>query len=350
MRAHLLLGLGLLAAAQGVAWGILAPARAAASPVATAGVEAVTPGELTGTLLLGGFRGLACDLLWMRADGAKQAGRFYESVALFEAISRIQPRFEQPWQFMAWDLAYNLSHEVQERQAKWAWVVAGIRTAVRGCERNPQSERLLRHLAWIFHHKGDLFHDEIEAATWAGLLNPVIERINRQVDAAHQVALLPAGPGASNFTVALTLNRACIALADGRPGGQLKYQFLRRMVPLGIESDGNILRNKSRHLAALRRYLEALREWQVVQAWAEVEKADDPERHQRQVAKTSIAMNEGRLRRKAASLAAALAPTGASETVQAAIMARDWTTLDRQLAQPGWLEVRREGRIRWLDE
>jgi len=203
---------------------------------------------------------------------------------------------------------------------------------------------------WIFHHKGDLFHDEIEATAWAGLLNPVIERINHQVDAAHQVALLPAGPGASNFTIALTLNRACIALADGRPGGQLKYQFLRRMVPLGIESDGNILRNKSRHLAALRRYLEALHEWQVVQAWADVERTDDPERHQRQVAKTSIGMNEGRLRRKAASLAAALAPAGQAEAAQTAIMARDWSTVERLLAQPGWLEVRREGRIRWLDE
>lgn len=345
-----LTGIGLFLAAQVLVWAVIAPRRVAASPAVAAGVEAVTPGELTGTLLLGGFRGLACDLLWMRADGAKEAGRFYESVALFEGISRIQPRFEQPWQYMAWDLAYNLSHEVDDRRAKWAWILAGIKTGVRGCERNPQSIRLLTHLAWIFHHKGDLFHEEIEGVSWAGLLNPLLERVNRQSGSAHQVPLIPEGPGRGNFVIAAHLYGACVALGDGRDGGALRAQFIRRMIPLGLESDGNLQRNRGLHLVAFRRYLESLRAWEPVIAWATRAPRDDTESNQRRVARESYERNEGRLRRKAAALATALAPADLAESVSAALLARQWSTVDEALKRGGWTETKRAGHIRWLDE
>src|SRR5689334_1300347 len=111
-RWRLLLGIGLLVAAQALASGPLAAKRRAFAPVQEKSYEAYTPGEFAGTLLLGGFRGLACDLLWISADTAKEKGEFYKSLALFDAISRIQPRFEQVWTFMAWDMAYNIGHEV----------------------------------------------------------------------------------------------------------------------------------------------------------------------------------------------------------------------------------------------
>ncbi|MFM2089826.1 MAG: hypothetical protein RLZZ127_315, partial [Planctomycetota bacterium] len=72
-----------------VAAALLARGLAAARPAAPGdGV----PGEVAGTQLLGGFRGLACDLLWMRAMQARDTRRTYESVALAGAITRIQPR------------------------------------------------------------------------------------------------------------------------------------------------------------------------------------------------------------------------------------------------------------------
>ena len=74
--------------------------------------------------MLGGFRGLAIDLLWMRATGAKDAGRFYESVALFQLISKTQPQFEVVWEYMAWDMAYNISAQLESREAKYAWFLS----------------------------------------------------------------------------------------------------------------------------------------------------------------------------------------------------------------------------------
>lgn len=352
-RTCLLLGIGCLLAAQAVASGLCAPRRAEMTPNRDV-YEALTPGELAGTLMLGGFRGLACDLLWLRADSAKQEGRFYESVALFEAISRIQPRFEQPWQFMSWDLAYNLSHEVEDRDAKWSWIIAGIDTGVRGVNRNPQSERLLRHLAWMFHHKGDLFHDKIEAyPDWSVKLNPLIAEVNARVKPGFTVELLPAGPGVSNFTISSRLYQCCIALTDGSLDGKswLSAQFVRRMIPLALESDGNLKRNQGHHLLALKRYLDSLQAWDQVIAWATQTSSNPNDANQRRVSLDSVDRNEGRLRRKAAQYCYDLAPDSdtADKTAQA-ILARNWGEALRQLQRPGWKPVASNARIRWLDD
>ncbi len=347
----LVAGLTCLVAAQALAWWVIAPRRQELAPQQEI-FAALTPGEFAGTLMLGGFRGLACDLLWMRADSAKQNGRFYESVALFQAISRIQPRFEQPWQYMAWDLAYNLSHEVEDRRAKWSWIQAGIETAIRGFERNPHSEKLLRHLAWLFHHKGDLFHDEVEAAKWAPVLAPVLAEVNRQVLPAYRHEQ-PPEPGASNFAISALLYRCCIALADGRTDGHgyLSAQFVRRMIPLALESDGNIRRNQGRHLVALKAYLDSLKAWQEVRTWNEGTPKNEGDANQRSVSAASYERNEGRLRRKTARLAEDLAknPETGSRCAQA-ILDRDYAIVDRELLRPVWKDVANHQRLRWLDE
>jgi hypothetical protein len=281
----------------------------------------------------------------LRADSAKQEGRFYESVALFEAISRIQPRFEQPWQYMSWDLAYNLSHEVEDRDAKWSWIVAGIDTNVRGIVRNPQSERLLRHLAWMFHHKGDLFHDKIQAATWSAQLNPIIAEVNARVKPAYQVELLPEGKDLTNFTISSRLYQACIALADGALDGKgwLSAQFVRRMVPLAIESDGNLRRNQGQHLMALKRYLDALKAWEAVVAWS---KLPDQNGNQQRVSMESFERNEGRLRRKAAQYCIDLAPDQDTATRAAdAFNARRWGEVEQLMAKSGWRQQAANARI-----
>ena len=346
-RTALIAGLACLAAAQALAWWVLAPARPAPTRAQEI-YDALTPGEFAGTLMLGGFRGLASDMLWMRADLAKESGRFYESVALFQTISRIQPRFEQPWQYMAWDLAYNLSHEVESPEAKWSWVVAGIRTAVRGFERNPGSEKLIRHLAWMFHHKGDLFHAQIEAAAWAAELNPVIAAVNAQVAPGRRIEPFPAGPGLSNFAISSRLYQADVALAE-RDGGYGPPAFVRRMVPLALESDGNRLRNRGRHLDALRRYQDSLRAWTVVAAWAAGEATGAGDANQRRMTMDSVERNGGGLRRKAAQLARQLGGE-LGDGAAAAIEARDLDRTDALLARSGWRQTAARVGVRWLDE
>jgi hypothetical protein len=349
-RAHLAIGVACLVVAQLLASGPLKRLRQDQAPVHEA-YEALTPGEFAGTLLLGGFRGLACDLLWVRADEGKDHGRYYESLALYRAISRIQPRFEQVWTYMAWDMAYNIGHEVEDEDAKWTWMLQGLEANARGCARNPQSERLLRHFAWMFNHRGDLFHDEIERARWAPLIQPLVDAVNRQVPAERRLPPVPEGAGLSNFRLASILYRACVTLSDAR---ELHMAHSTPcMVPLTIESDGNLLRNRGRHLEALRVWLEALDAWRGLhdRYSAMSGRLGQEDQSQHDIALDSYARNEGRLRRKAEQLARMLAPdTQRGDMVAAAILERRFGDARAALAEPGWAETATFGRIRWLDE
>lgn len=342
MRRHraLVLGLVLLASAQAVA--VLAGPRREAS--------ALPAGEFAGTLMLGGFRGLACDLLWLRAVSAKDAGRFYESVALAEAITRVQPRFAEVWQFLAHDLAYNIAHEADGEAGKWTWFVAGVRANARGVERNPGIEKLLRHLAWLFHHKGDQFHARIEAEDWSGLLNPLLATVRARTGGDARAAALPVGPGLTNFTISNRLYAACVALGDTAQEPQ--PTFVRRMVGHTLEADANLARNRGAHLVAIRRWLDAGEAWQAVSAWIDSPSEDAVAANRRRSSREVVQRVEGRLRRKAAELALLLAPDAATgEGTALAILTRRWDDARHLLAAPGWKAASTAvGRVRWLDE
>jgi hypothetical protein len=346
--ACLLIGIGLLAAAFFIA-SSARRLRVESLPLGDI-YQALDPGEFAGTLMLGGFRGLGADILWLRAVRAKEQGRFYESIALFQTISRIQPRFEQVWEYMAWDLAYNIAVEVQDHDGKWSWFLAGLRANLRGVERNPGSERLLRHLAWMFHHKGDDFHDHIARSSWAAMLNPVLEQVNRRITADQSLSLLPQEPGESNFRISERLYRACVLLSEAE--GVRMPAYVRRMIPLAIERDGNIHRNRGEHLTALRRYLDSIEAWQEARAWSFKPTANEDERQDQETTRDSYEQNEGRLRRKAAFLAEQMAldkPVGAAAAL--AIMTRDWPSARASISDDAlWRTALAHGNIQWLDE
>jgi hypothetical protein len=347
-RLALTLGVALLIGAQVLATTVLAPMRGAMTPHKDV-YAALAPGEFAGTLMLGGFRGLACDLLWMRANNAKERGRYYESIALSKAIVQIQPRFEQIWEYLAWDMAYNIAAEVEDPAGKWSWFLAGLDVNLKGVERNPQSERLVRHLAWMFHHKADTFRDEIERNDLTGLINPLLVRLNRDLPDAEKVPLLPSGQKIGNFRYSEVLYRAAVRVAEINELRSLP--FVRRMVAIGIERDGNNLRNRGEHFPALKRYLTSLAEWDRTLAWtiAPEQLADETVDHdiQREMCEHNI----GRLARKIELLGERLAGDAAQvERFASAVRERRWSDIDREIATPGWKVTVSGARIRWLDE
>jgi hypothetical protein len=345
-RALLAAGLACLLAAQGAAW-----LTSRNDP--NLDLEAMPPGEFAGTLMLAGFRGLACDLLWMRAVGAKDDGRFYESVALADAITRVQPRFTMVWEHLAHDLSYNIAHEADGEEGRWTWFLAGVHANVRGVERNPDKERILRHLAWIFHHRGELFQRRIEAMDFAPIINPLLQRVVDQ--GGEGVIFLPAGGGQSNYQISRRLYTACKLLSDAqaRRSGQPPQinAFVRRFTALAWDADGNRLRNRGEHLAAVRTWIEGIREWGRIAAWAKGEDSSEAEPSSRNMTLESFERNEGRLRRKAAELVRRLAPDAATgEAAAQAIDQRRVDEAERLLALPGWKSAIPGDRVQWLDQ
>lgn len=102
----------------------------------------------------GTFRGVAANILWMRAEELKQEGKRYELHQLAKWICTLQPRFAAVWSFQAWNMSYNISVATHTTQERWQWVYNGIRLLRdEGIPNNERVVGLYHQLAWTYFHK-----------------------------------------------------------------------------------------------------------------------------------------------------------------------------------------------------
>ncbi len=132
------------------------------------------------TVALGAFRGLIANALWMRAAEQQERGRFFEAVQLAEWIAKLQPRSPRVWQYLAWNLAYNVAGCFTEPADRWRWVQRGIELIRdRGLVWNPRAPELYTELATYYQHKLGLDLDPAHRfykAAWAAEMVRVLGR------------------------------------------------------------------------------------------------------------------------------------------------------------------------------
>jgi len=152
------------------------------------------------TVVLGGFRGLIANALWVRAMELQDQDRFFEMVQLADWITKLQPRIPTVWVVMAWNMSYNISIKFSDPKDRWSWVQRGIELLRdEALKYNPHEVELYRELAWHFQHK--LGHNLDDAhlyfktawatemqnllgggrPNWDELLNPQTEDARRRV-------------------------------------------------------------------------------------------------------------------------------------------------------------------------
>lgn len=106
------------------------------------------------TVVLGGFRGLIANALWVRAMELQDQDRFFEMVQLADWITKLQPRIATVWVVMAWNMSYNISIKFSDPKDRWSWVQRGIELIRdEALQYNPHEVELYRELAWHFQHK-----------------------------------------------------------------------------------------------------------------------------------------------------------------------------------------------------
>ena len=113
------------------------------------------PLEVIPTALLGSFRGVLVDLLWIRGIARHEEKRFYELLAINNMIAKLQPHFSAVWIFQAWNMCYNIAYEWDSPENKWRWIRAGLEFAEKGAARNPTNGDLLFEIGYIYFHKFD---------------------------------------------------------------------------------------------------------------------------------------------------------------------------------------------------
>ncbi|MFA6561256.1 MAG: hypothetical protein WCV00_05055 [Verrucomicrobiia bacterium] len=113
--------------------------------------------------LLGGFRALVADFLWISAHAAWERNRWFTMRQDFEVVTTLQPRAILFWDMASWHLAWNASHAafhdpneprlaVRLRDQRH-WIRAGRELLERGIANNPNNAFLHEKLAWMLHDK-----------------------------------------------------------------------------------------------------------------------------------------------------------------------------------------------------
>ncbi len=128
--------------------------RRLAMPADRVAVGDLPPAVAFSTVVLGGFRGLLVDLLWLRSSRLQEDGRYFELTQLADWITRLEPNFVQVWAFHAWNLAYNVTSIIPDQADRWRWVEEAISLLRdRGIPRSGGDPRLYYELGWLFQGK-----------------------------------------------------------------------------------------------------------------------------------------------------------------------------------------------------
>jgi hypothetical protein len=169
-----------LAALGGAAWlnPRLTTRRAAQHLVPATPMESMPPLLAFTTIAFGGFRGLAADLLWLRATEMQERGQYFELVQLADWITKLEPRFTTVWAYQAWNMAYNISVLLNDPAERWRWVRHGLGLLRdEGLHYNPGNAALYYELAWLFFHKLGQDYDQAHLfykRAWAAEMTAVL--------------------------------------------------------------------------------------------------------------------------------------------------------------------------------
>lgn len=101
-------------------------------------------------LALLGLRGVAANILWVKAEEQKNHKDWAELRITTDSIIRLQPHFEKVWEYNGWNLAYNVSAEWDAVPDRYFWVKEGGKFLQGGVDRNRKSSALRWHVGRIY--------------------------------------------------------------------------------------------------------------------------------------------------------------------------------------------------------
>ena len=91
------------------------------------------------TQVLGGFRGLIANALWIRATQLQEDDKYFEMVQLADWITKLEPHFVQVWLVQSWNMALQHLGEVHRLLRSLALGATRHRIAAR--RRHPLQSR-----------------------------------------------------------------------------------------------------------------------------------------------------------------------------------------------------------------
>jgi hypothetical protein len=150
----LLIAAAALLAANGFLLPVLNRERATLGITRIEPLENAPPMLALTTQVLGGFRGLIANALWIRAAQLQEDGKYFEMVQLADWITKLEPHIVQVWLVQSWNMAFNISVKFSDYPDRWRWVQRGMELLRDEALRyNPDQPLLYADLAWLFQFK-----------------------------------------------------------------------------------------------------------------------------------------------------------------------------------------------------
>jgi len=104
-------------------------------------------------LLLTGSRGLAVSALWLNAQQKQKQQEWSELDISVNSIAKLQPHTIGPWLFQSWNLAYNVSVEMDRLNDMYFYIARGISIGAEGEALNWNNPDLRWTIAFFYQNK-----------------------------------------------------------------------------------------------------------------------------------------------------------------------------------------------------
>ncbi len=193
-----------------------------------ADLGAIDPTSESMRLATLGMRGVAVSILWWRAEGFKREQFWDNYSATLNQISKLEPHFVKVWDFLAWNLSYNISVEFDDYRQRYAWVKKGIDYLITGTKYNRRKTDLPYQLGWAFGNKFGVSDEKVqfrqlyrEDVDWHNELRA------RGLDVNQQEGLGPDGLPDSWLTGRLWYERCYNMVNEGSAPCKIPTNFYR---------------------------------------------------------------------------------------------------------------------------
>ena len=112
--------------------------------------------DLTGEavrLAMTGVRGFVVTYTWLTAIEQQKRNDFHKFEQSIKAVTTLQPHFITPWIFQSWNVAYNVSVEMQSLGDMYFYIARGIDLGAEGERRNRRVPDLRYWIAFYYQNK-----------------------------------------------------------------------------------------------------------------------------------------------------------------------------------------------------
>src|ERR1043166_1582032 len=121
--------------------------------------------QLSAVAILGGFRGVVCDFVWIAAHGSWERQEWFKMKQYFNLVTALQPMSTLYWETSAWHMGWNISYAVSQdprepraakrELARRQWIEEGRKFLEEGIKNIPEKYDLYFHLGWLIMQKQD---------------------------------------------------------------------------------------------------------------------------------------------------------------------------------------------------